>query len=148
MRLSKHFTLTELTRSATAQRLGLDNSPTVHELANLMRLAAVLEDVRHVLGSRPILISSGFRSEAVNKAVGGSTSSAHRLGLAADFTCPDFGSPLMVCKAIASSGIQFDQLIHEKGSWVHLGLSHSVPRTQLLTYDGTRYLPGLQPVTR
>ena len=91
MKLSKHFTLEELTRSATAQRLGLDNLPSVHELANLMRLATVLEDVRHVLGSRPILISSGFRSEAVNKAVGGSPSSAHRLGLAADFTCP--GSP-------------------------------------------------------
>src|SRR5690606_29053528 len=112
MRLSKHFTLAELTRSATAQHLGLENSPTVHELANLMRLAAVLEEVRRLLGHRPILISSGFRSEAVNKAVGGSTSSAHRLGLAADFTCPDFGSPLMVCKAIASSGIAFDQLIH------------------------------------
>ena len=119
----------------------------MHELANLMRLAAVLEDVRHVLGSRPILISSGFRSEAVNKAVGGSTSSAHRLGLAADFTCPDFGSPLMVCRAIASSGIQFDQLIHEKGSWVHLGLSQSAPRTQMLTFDGTRYLPGLRSIT-
>jgi len=147
MRLSKHFTLTELTRSTSAQRLGLDNSPTVRELANLMRLAAVLEDVRHVLGSRPILISSGFRSGAVNKAVGGSPSSAHRLGLAADFTCPDFGSPLMDCKAIASSGIQFDQLIHEKGSWVHLGLSHSAPRTQLLTFDGTRYLPVLLSIT-
>lgn len=147
MRLSKHFTLTELTRSTSAHRLGLDNSPTVRELANLMRLAAVLEDVRHVLGNRPILISSGFRSEAVNKAVGGSTSSAHRLGLAADFTCPDFGSPLMVCRAIASSGIQFDQLIHENGLWVHLGLSQSAPRTQLLTFDGTRDQPGLLPIT-
>ncbi len=147
MRLSKHFTLTELTRSTSAHRLGLDNSPTMHELANLMRLTAVLEDVRHALSDRPILITSGFRSEAVNKAVGGSPSSAHRLGLAADFTCPDFGSPLMVCQAIASSGIEFDQLIHEKGSWVHLGLSQSAPRRQMLTFDGSRYLSGLLPVT-
>ena len=146
MGLSKHFTLTELTRITSPQRLGLDNSPTVRELANLMRLAAVLEDVRQVLGHRPILITSGFRSEAVNKAVGGSPSSAHRLGLAADFTCPNFGSPLTVCKAVASSGIEFDQLIDDKDSWVHLGPSRSAPRTQLLTFDGTRYLPGLRPI--
>src|SRR5690606_25284898 len=115
MKLSKHFTLEELTRSATAQRLGLENSPTVRELANLMRLAAVLEDVRRALGHRPILVTSGFRSEAVNKAVGGSATSAHRLGLAADFTCPTFGAPLAICEAIAASDIEFDQLIHEKG---------------------------------
>ena len=147
MKLSKHFTLAELTRSATAQRLGLENSPTVQELANLMRLAGVLEEVRRVLGHRPILISSGFRSEAVNKAVGGATTSAHRLGLAADFTCPSFDSPLAVCQAVAASDIEFDQLIHEKGAWVHLGLSQGTPRTQLLTFDGSRYLSGLLPVT-
>lgn len=146
MKLSNHFTLEELTRSTTAQRLRLKNSPTVHELAHLMRLAAVLEEVRRVLGHRPILVNSGFRSEAVNKAVGGSSTSAHRLGLAADFTCPSFGTPLEICQTIAATGIEFDQLIHEKGSWVHLGLSQSAPRTQLLTFDGTRYQSGLLPI--
>lgn len=146
MKLSKYFSLEELTHSATAQRLGLENSPTVRELANLMRLAAVLEDVRRVLGHRPILVSSGFRSEAVNKAVGGSATSAHRLGLAADFTCPTFGTPLATCEAIAASGIHFDQLIHEQGLWVHLGLAQGAARGQLLTFDGTRYLSGLLPV--
>src|SRR5690554_3339805 len=75
MRLSRHFTLDEFVRSATADRFGLDNIPTVRELANLARLAQVLENVRAVLGHRPVLISSGFRAEEVNSAVGGSPSS-------------------------------------------------------------------------
>lgn len=146
MRLSKNFTLREFTHSATAQRLDIDNTPTITELRNLIRLANVLEAVRTVLGSHPIYISSGFRSEAVNQAVGGVPTSAHRWGLAADFTCPGFGSPLAVCHAIATSNVNYDQLIHERGRWVHLGLSRSSDRHQLLTFDGTRYVPGLHAV--
>jgi zinc D-Ala-D-Ala carboxypeptidase len=146
MKLSRHFTLAEFTRSAAATRLGLENTPNDAELANLYLLALTLEGVRKVMGHQPIIITSGFRSRRVNAAVGGSPHSAHCQGLAADFVCPAFGTPLQVCQAIAESFVSFDQLIHEKGRWVHLGLSASTPRLQRLTFDGRTYQPGLHRV--
>lgn len=143
MKLSPHFTLRELTDSATARTRGLSNAPNAAELANLQRLAAVLEDVRRLLGNHPILVSSGFRSTAVNGAVGGAPNSAHRLGLAADFTCPAFGPPIEVCRAIADSSIPFDQVINEYGRWVHFGLSAGQPRRQVLTIDANGTRSGL-----
>jgi uncharacterized protein YcbK (DUF882 family) len=98
-----------------ATRLGLENTPNDAELANLYLLALTLEGVRKVMGHQPIIITSGFRSRRVNAAVGGSPHSAHCQGLAADFVCPAFGTPLQVCQAIAESFVSFDQLIHEKG---------------------------------
>jgi zinc D-Ala-D-Ala carboxypeptidase len=93
--LSAHFSLEEFTASQTASRLGLANTPDSTELANLRRLAAALENVRTLLGGKPILISSAFRSEAVNKAVGGVANSAH--ALAADLISPASGTPLQIC---------------------------------------------------
>lgn len=82
--LSKHFTLDELTKSATAIRLGIDNIPNETELKNLQDLVDnILEPLRHHYG-RPIIITSGFRCEKLNKAVGGSKTSQHRFGQAAD----------------------------------------------------------------
>lgn len=146
MMLTEHFSLDELTHSSVGVRLKLDNTPTDSELSNLRRLAHTLEAVRALMGGHPIYISSGFRSDAVNRAVGGMATSAHRLGLAADLICPAFGSPLMVCQAIAASNIDFDQLIHEKGQWVHLGLAAGSMRRQLLTFNGWSYRPGLFPI--
>lgn len=144
-RLTQHFTLEELTRSDKARQLKNPNSPNERERANLTRLAQTLEEVRVVLGNRPLLISSGFRNEKVNAAVGGSRTSAHRYGLAADFTCPEFGSVLDVCYAIRDSHIVFDQLIYEYGRWVHLGLCDcDKPRRQVLRIaEGTGYQHGL-----
>lgn len=135
MRLSPHFTLTELTSTST----GFDNIPGPTALHFLVTLAETLEKVRSVLGNHPIKISSGFRSPEVNKAVDGSRTSAHMTGQAVDFTCPDFGTPLEVCEAIRRAGIEVDQVIHEYGRWVHLGINPS-PRRQFLTIDkqGTR----------
>lgn len=143
--LSPHFTLEELTRSDKAAQLKNPNNPNEKERANLKRLAATLEQVRDVLGQSPILISSGFRNERVNAAVGGSRTSAHRYGLAADFTSPKYGSVLDVCYAIRDSGIMFDQLIYEYGRWVHLGLCDCPkPRRQVLRIaSGTGYELGL-----
>lgn len=145
MNLSPHFTLDELTVSETAARLGLDNTPPEDVLSNLKWLADTLEQIRWLLGY-PIIVSSGYRSPAVNKAIGGSRNSAHMRGLACDFICPKFGTPLAVAKEIAGSVIQFDQLIHEFGRWVHIGLSDN-PRRELLTarrIDGkTHYLQGI-----
>lgn len=142
--LTPHFTLEELTDSQTAARKGLKNVPPVGspERANLQRTAEVMEEVRTFLGDKPVLISSGYRSPPVNAAVGGSKSSAHMSGLAIDFSCPGFGTPLQICKALEPhmKKLGVDQLIHEYGTWVHLGLTAAMPRHQALTIDnrGTR----------
>jgi hypothetical protein len=142
-KLSEHFTLDEMILSQTAARKGIDNTPSAEIVANLKVMAATLEEIRALLGA-PILISSGYRSPALNKAVGGSKKSAHMLGLAADFTAPGFGTVLQVAKKIAASDIAFDQVIYEFGSWVHVGLRVEAPRREKLSiFTGTGYLPGI-----
>ena len=146
MRLSPNFTLARLIRSDTAERLGIDNHPGPDHVGNLARLAAAMEQVLSVLG-HDIAISSGYRCPALNAAVGGAPRSRHVLGLAVDFTCAGFGTPLEAARAVAASPVPFDQLIHEYGRWVHLGLAPegSVPRRQLLTIcsSAAGYVDGL-----
>jgi len=139
MNLSPHFTLAEMTVSQTAARKGLDNTPSEAVIAKLRKTAQGLEGVRVVLGGAPIIISSGYRSPAVNSAVGGARKSQHLTGEAVDFTAPRFGSVVEVFNAIKSSGIKYDQLIQEFGSWAHLSFSDT-PRGQALIIDrnGTR----------
>ena len=144
-KLSEHFTLEELTFSATAQRKQIDNNPPAEVLENMKRLAAGLEEVRAALGNKPMRINSGYRSPKLNRAVGGARLSAHMAGYAADFVCPDFGSPLKIVKALAATGIQFDKLIQE-GTWVHISFAPEA-RRQLLTAhfgpNGTSYTAGV-----
>ena len=128
--LSNSFTLEQLTFSETAVRKGLDNTPSPEQEANLVELAQALERVQLLLGF-PLSIHSAYRSPKVNAAVGGSATSAHMEGYAADFTCPSFGTPLEVCKAIAASDLSFDQLIQE-GTWAHLSIDPRM-RRELLT---------------
>lgn len=148
MNLTDHFVLSEMTQSETAARRGIDNSPSPAIVERLKRTAQTLEQVRTLLGAKPILISSGYRSPALNKAVGGASNSAHVQGLAADFTCPGYGSPLAICKRLVEVRVEFDQLIQE-GTWVHIGLAPAGqrPRQQVLTahFGGgaTRYSTGL-----
>jgi len=144
--LSDHFTLEELTFSQTAARKGIDNKPSAGALKNLGRLAAALEEVRALLGGVSIVISSGYRSPELNKAVGGSKSSAHMEGLAADFTAPAAGTVLQVARKIAASDVAYDQLIYEYGNWVHIGIAQegAEPRKQKLSiFQGTGYLGGI-----
>jgi len=142
--LSQHFSLEEYTASQTAARLGLDNAPPPDIYENLTRHANVMERVRLLLGAKPILISSGYRSAAVNAAVGGASNSAHMTGLAADWTCPGFGEPQKICRFLQDviEDLGVDQLINEfpPNGWVHLGLSVGEPRHMALTIDsaGTR----------
>jgi zinc D-Ala-D-Ala carboxypeptidase len=143
--LTPHFTLEEFIASQTAARLGLPNMPTGQERANVQRTAEMMEKVRTILGDRPVLISSGYRSPQVNKAVGGSEKSAHMSGLAVDFTVPGFGTPIQICHKLSPlspdmAELAIDQLIYEFNSWVHLGLSADAPRHMALTIDtgGTR----------
>ena len=138
MNLSANFTLEELTRSEVALRKGLDNTPDADTVANLTTLALGLEEVRALLG-HPMHINSGYRGPKVNSAVGGSKTSAHMAGYAADFVCPSFGTPQDICHAIMGSTIAYDQLIYEFGSWVHISFDQKM-RQQNLTIDaqGTR----------
>ncbi len=134
MQLTPHFSLEELTSSSTAQRKGIDNTPSVSGIAHLTRLALGLEEVRDLLG-HPMHINSGYRCPELNQAVGGSKTSAHMEGWAADFVCPDFGSPLKIVRAIVSSHIQFDQIIQE-GTWVHISFSPLMRREVLTAHFG------------
>lgn len=97
-RISRHFTLEELTFSQTASRKGIDNKPPLEVVTHLTRLAYCMEQVRALLGG-PVRITSGYRSQALNAAIGGAKNSAHMNGYAADFVCPSFGSPLEIVKA-------------------------------------------------
>src|SRR5262245_38153427 len=97
--LSPNFSLAELTVSDSAARLRIDNTPDAAVLANLRRLAHLLEDVRELLG-RPLVITSGFRAPKLNRAVGGSATSVHVIGLAADFIAPPL-SAIQACRRIA-----------------------------------------------
>jgi zinc D-Ala-D-Ala carboxypeptidase len=137
--LSTNFTLDEFTNSQTAERSGIDNTPPDSLLPTLRRTAYGLELVRTLLSNRPILVSSGYRSAALNAAVGGSATSQHSLGEAVDFTCPTYGTPEQIVRAIAASSIPYDQVIQEFGRWVHISFGPR-NRRQALVIDkqGTR----------
>ncbi len=145
MSITKHFTLAEFTRSDTADRLGLDNTPEPRHEANLGILANKLEQVRALLSDVPIIISSGYRSVKVNKAVGGVQNSDHAQGLAADFNVQGL-SAKEACQRIANSDIKFDQLIWEQGEngdWVHFGVGLRMRREVLSWRSGKGYVTGL-----
>jgi zinc D-Ala-D-Ala carboxypeptidase len=144
VKLTEHFTLGELIDSQVAKRRGIDNTPSPEIVGSLRFLAKNLEIVRALLGC-PMRISSGYRSTALNVAVGGSLNSRHRLGLAADFKAPAFGSPFETAKAIEASEIEYDELIHEFGDWVHIAFAPVAPRRKTLTIFSADegYLPGI-----
>ena len=139
MNLSDHFTLAELT--VTDHRT-LDNTPDPAARANLQRLAVFLELVKDRLGGRPIMVSSAFRSKAVNDAVGSRDTSQHRLGCAADVRVPGM-TPDAVVRAVMASGLAYDQVIREFDIWTHLSIPNTptaAPRKSALIIDraGTR----------
>ena len=141
MKLTENFSLEELTVSEIGVRKGLDNTPNATEIANLVRTAGLLEQVRALL-KKPIIVNSGFRSKAVNDAVGSKDSSQHRLGCAADIRVPGM-TPKQVVEACIKANIPYDQIIQEFDSWTHISVPDSAarpPRRQALIIDrnGTR----------
>ena len=130
MKLTENFTLEELTFSQTATRKGIDNEPSDTVKANLQVLAQGLERIRAILLC-PIHISSGYRSPALNRAIGGSAKSAHMDGYAADITAPKFGTPNEIVRALKRHGIKCDQCIME-GTWVHISFAPAM-RNQFMT---------------
>jgi len=144
MNLTPNFTLEELIHTDHRQ---FDNMPDADELVNLYRLADFLEQVKVVLGGKPIIINSAFRSADVNRAVGSSDKSQHRRGCAADFRVPGM-TPDEVVKAIIESDLAYDQVIREfatptGGGWTHVSIPNTEdvePRNMALIIDrqGTR----------
>jgi uncharacterized protein YcbK (DUF882 family) len=139
MNLSPNFTLAELTHTDHRE---FDNTPNASEMANLVRLATFLEEVKTVLGGKPVMINSAFRGKQVNDAVGSKDTSQHRLGCAADIRVPSM-TPDEVVKAVIASGIGYDQVIREFDRWTHISIPSVAgdnPRKQALIIDraGTR----------
>jgi len=137
--LTPNFTLEELTITEHRQ---FDNSPNEAEKANLKRLAAFLEEVKGLLGGKPIMVNSAFRSKQVNDAVGSKDTSQHRVGAAADLRVPGM-TPDQVVKAIIASKLGYDQVIREFDRWTHISIPNTPnakPRKQALIIDksGTR----------
>ena len=137
--LTEHFTLEELTHTDHRE---FSNEPNESEKANLVRLAVFLEQVKELLGGKPIMVNSAFRSKAVNDAVGSKDSSQHRVGCAADLRVPGM-TPNEVVQAIIGSGLPFDQVIREFDRWTHISVPNTPetnPRRQALIIDkmGTR----------
>lgn len=140
--LSLNFTLREFTFSQTAISKGIDNTPTSTEIERLRKLCQqILQPARDGLGV-PLRISSGFRSEELNRAIGGARNSAHRLGYAADVV-PSNGDTRALAKWVVDN-CPFDQVILEYGtlnrpSWIHISADPR-NRKQILRIDnsGTR----------
>ena len=137
--MTPHFTLEELTHTDHRE---LDNTPNESEIANIQRLAEFLEQVKEVLGGKPIMVNSAFRSKAVNDAVGSKDTSQHRIGCAADIRVPSM-TPDQVVRAIIASGLPYDQVIREFDRWTHVSIPNqagATPRKQALIIDkaGTR----------
>jgi hypothetical protein len=137
--MTPNFTLAELT---VTDHREFKNEPNPSEIANLQRLAKLLEQVRSVLGGVPIMVNSAFRSKQVNDAVGSKDTSQHRVGCAADIRVPAI-TPDQVVKAVIAAKLPFDQLIREFDRWTHISVPNDPkgkPRGQVLIIDskGTR----------
>ena len=134
MMLTPHFSLEELTVTSHRE---FDNTPNDMEKNNLNRLAALLEQVKEVLGGKPIMVNSAYRSKAVNDSVGSKDTSQHRLGCAADIRVPGM-TPDAVVRAVIAAGVPFDQIIREFDSWTHISVTNqpgAAPRKQALIID-------------
>lgn len=132
-RPGRSFSWAEMTTTAQP----LDNTPPPEAQARLVALcAAVLDPLRQALG-KPVRINSGFRSAAVNKAIGGSTTSQHMVGEAADIRVEGM-TPQQLATFIAAERLPFDQLIWEP-TWVHVSYSIGRQRGETLRFDGKQY---------
>ena len=134
MRLSKNFVLSEITRSNTAKRLNISNAPDKEHLRNLQIIIRdLIQPMRDALG--PIRITSGYRSPALNRAIGGSSKSQHCKGEALDI---QFWKAGKMCNKeiydwVIKEGVEFDQMINEFDfSWIHISFKSNENRRQVL----------------
>lgn len=152
MQLTEHFNLREFTKSETAMRKGIDNTPGPEHAENLQKVCEhILEPVRNYFG-RPVRINSGYRGPALNKAVGGSAKSQHCNGMAVDFEIDGLANPELA--RWVSENCEFDQIILEfynpkegpNSGWVHASYCEGNNRRQIMTAvtenGKTVYKPG------
>jgi len=134
MRLSKNFTLSEITRSNTAKRLGITNEPSKEHIKNIQRLITqIIQPMRDDIG--PIRISSGYRSSELNRAIGGSSKSQHCKGKALDLQYWSDGKMdnKKIYDWIIDNAVEFDQMINEFDfAWIHLSLKEKKNRKDVL----------------
>lgn len=146
--MTEHFSLQEMIKSSTAERLKIDNRPPPEVMAHLQRSAEGLERIRAAVGGHPIQILSMYRCQALNVAVGGTPASQHVMGQAADIVCPGFGSvhDLALFIFTNAKALGVDQVIKEKNKlgseWVHVSFSLK-PRHQALTIVNGKTLTGI-----
>jgi len=148
MKLSGHFSLSELTKSQTAVRKGIDNKPTLDHIENLTELCThILEPTRRNFG-KPMVITSGYRSEELCEAIGSSKNSQHAKGEAADFEM--FGVDNKELAKYIKNNLIYDQLILEfynsddpSSGWVHCSYNKEENRKQSLLYNGKDYTEWL-----
>lgn len=147
----KYFTLTELTRSATARRLGISNTPTKAVRESLQALAEnILDPLREAWGA-PIVVTSGYRSPKLNKAVGGASQSQHMYGQAADIrTVSDRREDNMkLLRKLIDLDLPFDKLISEyvdssgRPDWIHVSYSPAHRRMKMTCKSG-KYTYGIK----
>ncbi|WP_233702203.1 D-Ala-D-Ala carboxypeptidase family metallohydrolase [Iodobacter ciconiae] len=115
----------------------MDNSLPDALRSNAVHTCQQLEKIRAILGNNPLIITSGWRSPALNRAIQGSPRSDHCTARAVDIRCPKFGTARSVARALVASNVEFDQLILESptlpGAWVHIGFRKGANRRQVLT---------------
>jgi len=147
MQLSKHFKLSEMEKSMTATRLGIENKAGSGEIKNLTDLCyEVLEPVRAKF-DKPITITSGYRSEALCEAIGSKKTSQHTKGEAVDFEI--IGESNLAVALWLTNNTDFDQCILEyytgeqNSGWIHVSYKEGSNRKQVLTFDGKKYTNGL-----
>lgn len=140
MKITKNFTLEELYASGTAKTEKIDNMPPTEAVVNLRVLAEnVLQKIRDHF-KQPLVITSGYRCPRLNSVLGGAANSQHTKGQAVDFVVKGYGveEVFLWCK----KNLVFDQLIQEKGQWVHISFTSNKNRKEVLRFNGKGYLKG------
>lgn len=148
IRLSKHFTLADLTQSETSGRRAIENAPDPETFERLRETALLLDRIKDLLGGCPLRIVSGYRGATLSKVLGGAPQSAHATGYAVDIVCPEFGGPFELARAIERSEVMqdVDQLVLELGRWVHISADPKRRRQVVTTYMSPT--GGMQRVMR
>ena len=130
--INLNFSISELIKSDKATKNGINNTPRIYEVDNMLNLIVFcLQPIRDIL-QKPMIITSGYRCKELNKLVGGKINSQHQEGKAVDFIVPN-ASINSVIELIRKSGVEFDQLINEYNQWVHISYNKGKNRKQVLT---------------
>jgi len=149
MQLSKHFKLEEFTKSMTATRKSIDNTPGAGDIKNLENVCYEILEPARAKFEKPITVTSGYRSEELCEAIGSKKTSQHAKGQAVDFEIA--GIPNIQVAHWLQNNVDFDQLILEfyspddpAAGWVHISYNEKgANRKQVLTYDGKKFENGL-----